>query len=66
MNELLIAIILLATGFLFSFEPRRRRIVEMRLQEALASVDQQVADRTDALSEHRCNRAQRQDSDAVD
>ena len=50
MNELLVAIILLATGFLFSLELRRRRIAEMRLQDALASVEQQVADRTEALS----------------
>jgi len=50
MNELLVAIVLLATGFLFALELRRRRIAEARLQETLASVEQQVADRTDALS----------------
>lgn len=50
MNELLVAIILLATGFLFSLELRRRRFAEMRLQETLASVEQQVGDRTQALS----------------
>lgn len=50
MSELLVAIILLATGFLFSLEIRRRRIAETRLQETLASVERQVADRTDALS----------------
>lgn len=50
MNELLVAIILLATGFLFSLELRRRRMAEMRLQDTLASVEQQVADRTQALS----------------
>ena len=51
MNELLVAIILLAVGFLFSLELRRRRIAEMRLQDTLASVEQQVADRTEALSQ---------------
>lgn len=51
MNELLVAIILLAAAFLFSLELRRRRIAETRLQETLASVEQQVADRTKALSE---------------
>src|SRR5688572_14395739 len=50
MNELAVAIILLVTGFLFSLELRRRRLAEMRLQETLASVEQQVADRTEALS----------------
>jgi signal transduction histidine kinase/ActR/RegA family two-component response regulator len=50
MSELLVGIILLTTGFLFSLELRRRRIAEMRLQETLASVEQQVAVRTAALS----------------
>jgi len=50
MDELLVAIMLLATGFLFSLELRRRRIAEMRLHETLASVEQQVTDRTEALS----------------
>ena len=50
MNELAVAIILIATGFLFSLQLRRRQIAESRLQEALASVEQQVADRTEALS----------------
>ena len=50
MNELGVAIILILTGFLFSLELRRRRIAEARLQETLASVEQQVADRTEALS----------------
>ena len=50
MNELAVAIILLVTGFLFSLELRRRRLAEMRLQDTLASVEQQVADRTEALS----------------
>ena len=49
MNELAVAIILLLTGFLFSLELRRRRLAETRLQETLASVEQQVADRTAAL-----------------
>ena len=43
MNEFAAAILLLVTGFLFSLELRRRRIAETRLQEALASVEQQVA-----------------------
>ena len=43
MSELAAAILLLVTGFLFSLELRRRRIAETRLQEALASVEQQVA-----------------------
>src|SRR5688500_7360075 len=42
--------ILLVTAFLFSLELKRRRHAETRLQETLASVEQQVADRTDALS----------------
>ena len=50
MNEFLVAIILIVTGLLFSLELRRRRLAETRLQETLASVEQQVADRTDALS----------------
>jgi PAS domain S-box-containing protein len=50
MSELVVAIMLILTGFLFSLELRRRKIAETRLQEALASVEQQVADRTHALS----------------
>jgi signal transduction histidine kinase len=50
MSELFVAILLIVTGFLFSIELRRRRLAEMRLQETLASVEQQVADRTAALS----------------
>lgn len=50
MNELFVVLILLITAFLFSLELRRRRLAEQRLQDALASVEQQVADRTDALS----------------
>ena len=49
MNELAVAIILVVTAFLFSLEIRRRRLAETRLQETLASVEQQVADRTEAL-----------------
>ncbi len=49
MSELLVGILLLATGFLFSLELRRRKVAEMRLQETLASVEQQVAERTDEL-----------------
>ena len=50
MSELFVAILLIVTGFLFSIELRRRRLAEMRLQETLASVEQQVAERTAALS----------------
>jgi PAS domain S-box-containing protein len=50
MMEIVVGLTLLITGFLFSLELRRRRIAEKRLQEALASVEQQVADRTNALS----------------
>ena len=50
MSELVVAIMLIVTGFLFSLELRRRKIAETRLQETLASVEQQVADRTEALS----------------
>jgi PAS domain S-box-containing protein len=50
MNELVVAVILLVTAFLFSLELRRRRSAESRLQETLASVEQQVDDRTAALS----------------
>src|SRR5688572_15534167 len=42
--------ILFVTAFLFSLELKRRRHAETRLQETLASVEQQVSDRTDALS----------------
>jgi PAS domain S-box-containing protein len=50
MGVLIVLAILLVTAFLFSLELRRRRVAEDRLQEALASVEQQVADRTEALS----------------
>ena len=50
MSELVVAIMLIVTGFLFSLELRRRKLAETRLQETLASVEQQVADRTHALS----------------
>jgi PAS domain S-box-containing protein len=50
MNEFFVVLVLLITAFLFSLELRRRRIAEFRLQDALASVEQQVADRTNALS----------------
>src|SRR5262245_39298981 len=50
MNEFFVGILLIVTAFLFSIELRRRRLAEMRLQETLASVEQQVADRTAALS----------------
>jgi signal transduction histidine kinase len=50
MSELVVAVLLLATALMFSLEIRRRKLAEMRLQEALASVEQQVDDRTHALS----------------
>ena len=50
MSVLLLLATLLVTAFLFSLELKRRRVAEMQLQEALASVEQQVADRTHALS----------------
>jgi signal transduction histidine kinase len=50
MSELFVAILLIVTGFLFSIELRRRLLAEMRLTKTLASVEQQVADRTAALS----------------
>jgi PAS domain S-box-containing protein len=49
MNELAVATLLILVGFLFSLQLRKRLVAEQRLQEALASVEQQVADRTDAL-----------------
>jgi signal transduction histidine kinase/CheY-like chemotaxis protein len=50
MSELVVGVLLLATALLFSLEIRRRRLAEMRLQETLASVEQQVDERTQALS----------------
>ncbi|HJU42511.1 MAG TPA: ATP-binding protein [Vicinamibacterales bacterium] len=50
MSVVIVLAILLVTAFLFSLELRRRRVAEARLHEALASVEQQVADRTQALS----------------
>ena len=50
MTVVIVLAILLTTAFLFSLELRRRREAETRLHEALASVEQQVADRTEALS----------------
>src|SRR4051812_13580773 len=50
MNDLVVAALLLATALMFSFEIRRRRLAEMRLQETLASVEHQVEERTQALS----------------
>ena len=50
MSVLVVLAILLATAFLFSLELKRRRAAEAQLQETLASVEQQVADRTEALS----------------
>jgi signal transduction histidine kinase/ActR/RegA family two-component response regulator len=51
MNEIVVGALLLATALLFSLEIRRRRLAEMRLQDTLASVEQQIAERTQALSE---------------
>lgn len=50
MDVVLALIILIGTAILLAFELRRRRLAEMRLQEALASVEQQVTVRTEALS----------------
>ena len=50
MSVIVVLVILLVTAFLFALELKRRRVAEWQLQEALASVEQQVADRTDALS----------------
>lgn len=50
MSVFLVLAILLVTAFLFSLELKRRRLAELRLQEALASVEHQVAERTQALS----------------
>jgi PAS domain S-box-containing protein len=50
MSELVVATLLIITGFLFSLQLHRRQLAEARLQDALASVERQVADRTNALS----------------
>src|SRR5687768_546008 len=50
MSVLLALVVLLVAAFLFTLELKRRRHAESRLQETLASVEQQVADRTEALS----------------
>lgn len=50
MSVLVVLVILLVTAFLLALELKRRRVAEARLHEALASVEQQVADRTQALS----------------
>ena len=50
MSVFVVLVILLITAFLFSLELKRRRVAEAQLQDTLASVEQQVADRTDALS----------------
>jgi PAS domain S-box-containing protein len=50
MTIVLVLAILLTTAFFFSLELKRRREAEARLHEALASVEQQVTDRTEALS----------------
>ena len=50
MSVLVVLVVLLFTAFLFSLELKRRRVAEVRLQDTLASVEQQVTDRTEALS----------------
>ena len=50
MSVLVVLVVLLVTAFLLSLELKRRRVAEAQLQEALSSVEQQVADRTNALS----------------
>jgi PAS domain S-box-containing protein len=50
MSVLVVLVVLLVTAFLFSLELKRRWAAEAQLQETLASVEQQVADRTEALS----------------
>ena len=50
MNVVVVLVILLVTVLLLWLELRRRRAAETRLQDTLASVEQQVADRTAALS----------------
>jgi len=51
MSVVIALAILVVTAFLFWLELKRRRLAERRrLQEMLASVEQQVADRTEALS----------------
>ncbi len=50
MSVLVVLVVLLVTAFLFALELKRRWAAEAQLQETLASVEQQVADRTEALS----------------
>ncbi len=50
MSVLIVLGILLVTAFLFAIELKRRRAAELRLHDTLMSVEQQVADRTEALS----------------
>jgi hypothetical protein len=50
MSIAIVLAVLLVAAFLFSLELKRRRHAETQLQHALASVEQQVADRTEALS----------------
>jgi PAS domain S-box-containing protein len=50
MSTAVVLVVLLVTAFLLALQLRRRRAAESRLQETLASVEQQVADRTKALS----------------
>ena len=50
MSVLVVLAVLLVTAFLLALQLKRRRVAEAQLQEALASVEPQVADRTQALS----------------
>jgi PAS domain S-box-containing protein len=50
MSVFVVLAILLVTATLLGLELKRRRAAEVRLHETLASVEQQVADRTQALS----------------
>lgn len=50
MSVAIVLVVLVVAALLFSLELKRRRHAETQLQHALASVEQQVADRTDALS----------------
>ena len=49
MSTLIMLAIFLVTAFLLALQLKRRRAAEERLQEALASVEHQVAERTLAL-----------------
>ncbi len=50
MGVFIVLAILVVAAFLFFLELKRRRAAELRLHETLTSVEQQVQDRTEALS----------------